>query len=158
MNIIRTTAKNLPEIVKIASENFSGLKETKKARQWITCNLSAFPRVQYFVAEENNKIAGYIEWIEKGGFREDSVWELEQVAVAKDFQGQGVGTQLIKESFLRIRKYVEERGNKLKVIEVTTGTDNKAQNLYKKTLGVKQEGVVKDLFRGDEIIMIARFK
>jgi ribosomal protein S18 acetylase RimI-like enzyme len=158
INIKKAEEKNLKEIAKIASENFSGLKNIKNAEQWISCNFLAFPRVQYFVAEENGKIAGYIEWMEKGGFRENSVWELEQIAVAKDFQGQGIGTQLIENSFLEIKKYLKKRGSKLKAIEVTTGTENKAQNLYKKILGAEPECVIKNLFRGDEVIMVARFK
>ncbi|MEK7658520.1 MAG: GNAT family N-acetyltransferase [Patescibacteria group bacterium] len=159
MLIIKNAEKeNLKDIAKISSENFSGLKNIKDAEQWIGCNFLAFPRIQYFIAEENGKIAGYIEWIEKGGFRENSVWELEQISVAKDFQGQGVGTQLINKSFLEVKKYTEKRGAKLKAIEITTGTDNNAQSLYKKTLGAESECVIKNLFRGDEIIMIARFE
>ena len=157
MEIKKAEEKNLDEIAEIGSENFSGLKNIENAKQWISSNFLAFPRVQYFVAEENGKIAGYIEWIEKGGFRENSVWELEQIAVSKNFQGQGIGTQLIEKSFLEIEKHVEDRGSKLKAIEVTTGTENRAQNLYKKTLNVEIECVVKNLFRGDEVIMIARF-
>lgn len=157
MDTKKAKKENIKEIAKIASENFSGLKEIKKAEQWIICNLLAFPRAQYFVAEEKGKITGYILWLEKGGFRKNSVWELEQIAIKKDFQGQGIGTRLIKKSFLEIKKYLKKRGAKLKVVEVTTGTDNKAQNLYKKTLGAMPECVIKNLFRGDEVIMIARF-
>lgn len=157
MDIQRAEKKDIIKIAAIASENFSGLKDLKAAEKWVNCNFLAFPRIQYFVAENSGKIAGYIEWIEKGGFRRDSVWELEQIAVSKDFQGQRIGTQLIEKSFLEIKKYLKKRGAKLKAVEVTTGTDNKAQNLYKKTLGAKPECVVKDFFRGDEVIMIARF-
>lgn len=157
MVILRAKVKDLNEISKIASENFSGLKENKKSKKWVKCNFLAFPRLQYFVANNNKKVLGYILWIEKGGFREESVWELEQIAIGKDFQGQGIGTQLIEKSLLEIKKYLNKRGDKLKAIEVTTGTENKAQNLYKKTLGAKGECVIKNLFRGDEVMMIARF-
>lgn len=165
MDIKRAIKKDLEEIAKIASENFSGLKEAGKAKKWVQGNFLAFPRMQYFVArlpagkaKINGKISGYILWIEKGGFRKNAVWELEQIAIKKDFQGQGIGTVLIKKSLLEIKKYLRERGDKLKAVEVTTGTDNKAQKLYKKTLGAKPEYVIKDFFRGDEVIMIARFK
>ena len=50
----------------IASQNFSGLKE--EAEKWITCNFNAFPRMQYFAAKDNEKVVGYILWMEKGGF------------------------------------------------------------------------------------------
>jgi len=157
MDIKKADKENLNKIAKIASENFSGLKEIKKAKQWVKCNFLAFPRNQYFVAEEKGEIMGYIFWLEKGGFRKNSVWELEQIAIRKGFQGQGIGTRLIKESLAEIKRYLKKRGAKLKVVEVTTGTDNRAQNLYKKTLGAEPECVIKNLFRGDEVIMIARF-
>lgn len=157
ITIKRAKKIDLKKIAQIASENFSGLKKIEDARRWIGCNFLAFPRIQYFVAKENNKIAGYVEWMEKGGFRENSVWELEQIAVAKDFQGQGIGTQLVEKSLLEIKKHLIKRGSVIKAIEVTTGTENRAQGFYKKTLGAEPECVVKNLFRGDEVIMIARF-
>jgi GNAT superfamily N-acetyltransferase len=157
MQIKKANNQDLEKISQIASENFSGLKDIKDARQWVACNFSAFPRMQYFVAEDSGSTAGYIFWLEKGGFRRESVFELEQIAVSKKFQGQGIGTQLIEKSLIEIKNHVEARGARLKAVEVTTGTDNDAQKLYKKTLGANPECVIKDLFRGDEIIMIARF-
>ena len=158
LKILKAQKKDLRQIAKIASENFSGLKVPKDATKWVSCNFNAFPRMQYFVVKIGADIAGYALWVEKGGFRKESVWELEQIAVKKYFQGQGVGTKLIEKSFLEIKNYLKKRRSSLKAIEVTTGTDNKAQNLYKKTLGAKTECIIKDLFRGDEVVMIARFK
>ena len=158
VKIIKADKKDVEKIAEIAAENFSGLKEKRNAIKWIECNFSAFPRTHYFIAKTQNEIAGYILWLEKGGFRKEAVWELEQIAVKKTFQGQGIGTELIEKSFLELKKYVKKRGSFLKAIEVTTGKDNKAQDLYKRTLGAKVECAVKDLFRGDEVIMIARFE
>ncbi|MDP3882961.1 MAG: GNAT family N-acetyltransferase [Candidatus Staskawiczbacteria bacterium] len=157
MDIIKATKKDIIEIAKIASENFSGLKDPDKAEKWVECNFCAFPRTQYFVCKEKGNISGYIFWIEKGGFRKESVWELEQIAVSKNFQGQGAGTKLIEESLAEIKKYLKKRGSSLKAVEVTTGTENRAQKLYQRTLGAQAECTVKNLFRGDEILMIARF-
>jgi len=162
VKIVRAQKKDLKQIAEIASENFSGLKEKKDAIKWVECNFKAFPRMQYFVATTQGvprkAIAGYILWVEKGGFRKESVWELEQIAVKKIFQGQGIGCQLIEKSFLEIKNYLKKRKSLLKAVEITTGAENKAQNLYKKMLGAKKECTIKDLFRGDENIMIARFK
>jgi ribosomal protein S18 acetylase RimI-like enzyme len=155
--VSRAHKKDIREIARIASESFSGLKEKKDAIKWITCNFNAFPIMQYFIAKQGKEIAGYILWSEKGGFRKESVVELEQLAVDKTFQGQGVGSQLIEKSFLEIKNYLKKRKSFLKIVQVTTGSENYAQNLYKKTLGVESECVIKDLFRGDEIIMVARF-
>ena len=156
--ILRATIKDVDSMAEVASENFSGLKEKKYAAKWVECNFNAHPRTQYFVARKGSEIAGYILWIEKGGFRKESVFELEQIAVKKKFQGQGIGTMLIEDSLSEIKNYLKKRGSILKAIEVTTGTENQAQNLYKKTLDAKPECIIKDLFRGDEVVMIARFK
>jgi GNAT superfamily N-acetyltransferase len=158
MEIKRAVKEDLKEIIQIGSESFSGLKDIKNAEKWVSCNFAAFPRTQYFIAKKDNAVVGYVLWIEKGGFRENSVWELEQIATKKDVQGQGIGGSLIEKSFIEIKRYLDERGSKLKAVEVTTGTDNKAQNLYKKFLGAEVECIVRDLFRGDEAIMIARPK
>jgi len=166
--ILRAQKKDLKNIAEIGKESFSGLKDppspkasarrgNKNAIKWITCNFSAFPRMQYFVAKKGKKIAGYVLWIEKGGFRKESVWELEQIAVKKTFQCQGIGGQLIEKSFLEIKNYLKKRKAFLKAVEVTTGAENQAQNLYKKILGAEPECVIKNLFRDDEIIMVARF-
>ncbi|MGD0576803.1 MAG: GNAT family N-acetyltransferase [Candidatus Staskawiczbacteria bacterium] len=157
MKITRAGKKDLNGIAKIGSENFSGLKNIRDAKKWVKCNFLAYPRTRYFVAKKNGKTSGYILWLEKGGFRKESVFELEQIAVSRNFQGQGIGTQLIEKSLIEIKKYLAKRRCVLKAVEVTTGTDNKAQNIYKKTLSAEIECVVKDLFRGDEVIMIARF-
>jgi ribosomal protein S18 acetylase RimI-like enzyme len=161
VKILRAQKKDLKQIAEIASENFSGLKEKKDATKWVACNFSAFPRMQYFVAifqgKRRKEIAGYILWVEKGGFRKESVWELEQIAVKKTFQGQGIGAQLIEKSFLEIKNYLKKRKSFLKAVEVTTGSQNQAQKLYKKTLGAERECLIKDFFRDDEVIMIARY-
>lgn len=159
MDIKKARLQDLDGIAKIASENFSGFKNIKDARRWVRCNFSTFPRAHYFIAKGHfGEVSGYIFWIEKGGFRRESVWELEQIAVKKTYQGQGIGTHLVKESLSQIKEHLKKRGSVLKLVEVTTGTNNKAQNLYKKILGAKPECVIKNFFRGDETIMIARFK
>ena len=156
--ISRAEKSELKNIADIASESFSGLKEKRDAIKWVTCNFGAFPRMQYFVAKKGKEIAGYILWVEKGGFRKQSVWELEQIAVQKSFHGQGIGTKLIEDSFSEIKSYIKKRKSVLKAVEVTTGVENEAQNLYARVLGAKVECTIKDLFRGSEAIMIARFK
>ena len=73
------------------------------------------------------------------------------------YRGKGIGSKLVTESLEQMKRYLEERGSRLKLVEVTTGTSNQAQKLYMKTLNAKPECLIKDLFRGDELIMIARF-
>ncbi len=144
-------------VAAIATENFSGLPNQKVGLQWVSCNHAARPRMRYFVAKKGKEIIAYILWVEKGGFRKESVWELEQIAVKEHFQGKGVGSKLIKESLEKIKAHLKRRGAKLKLVEITTGTNNEARQLYERALGAKLECVIEDIFRGDEAILIARF-
>lgn len=106
------------------------------SREGIESNAKAFPRTQYFVAEnEESEIAGYIHWSQKSGFRPEVVLELEQLAVLPEHQGKGIGTRLITESLPQVNSQLKIRNAKLKHIIVTTRSDNHAQILYKKTLG-----------------------
>lgn len=148
--------KDILPASKIASECFNGLKDIKKARKWIVCNFNAYPRMKYFTAKIGKEVVGYILWMEKGGFRKEAVLELEQIAVSLKHQKKGIGEELIKRSFEIIKKSFEKRGSKLKLVEVTTGAGNRAQKLYIKTLKVKPEAVLKDVFNGDEVIMLKR--
>ncbi len=157
LKIQTLTKKNISEVAKITSQCFSGLKELSQARKWIACNFNSFPRMQYFMAKENGDILGYILWQEKGGFRKEAVWELEQIAVKETARGRGVATFLIEQSLKRIIEYLKARGSKLKIVEATTGTHQQAQWLYQKTLDAQPEAIIKNFFRGDELIMIARF-
>lgn len=150
----------LEEIIEIAKENFSGLQQS--APVWVHANFKAWPRMQYFVAtkegDSHDLVLAYALWVEKGGFRKESVWELEQIATRREAQGNGIGSQLITESREMIRKHLHHQGRWLKIVEVTTGTDNQAQRLYEKTLEAKVEATIRDLYRGDEVIMVARYK
>ena len=148
---------DIPEVARINSASFSPHRGNQElAVKWVRSNFSAYPRNQYFVAREGGSVVGYVMWMEKGGFRKESVWELEQIAVDESQRGKGVGTLMITESLASIKEQLQAQGRSLKLVEVTTGTWNEAQELYKKTLGAQPEAVVKDLFRGDEVIMIAR--
>jgi ribosomal protein S18 acetylase RimI-like enzyme len=156
MKIIKAKKQDIAAITRIASLCFSGMRDIKKARKWIGCNFAAFPRLQYYVAKQGRDLFGYILWLEKGGFREQAVLELEQIAVHPEFRGKGIGSRLIADSLAEIKASLQKRGSLLKLVEVTTGTENPVQRLYKKTLDAKVEAVIKDFFRGDEAIMIAR--
>lgn len=124
---------------------------------WISCNFAAYPRIMLFVARnEKDQVVGYIQWCHKSGFRKESVMELEQIAVTKRHQDNGIGAQLIHKSLELIRDYLSDTNSKLKTVMVTTRTDNAAQILYQRTLGAKVAAIIKDLYSQDEVIMIAR--
>ena len=142
---------DIDAVASIHSQQFCRQHNSVK---WISCNFSAFPRIMIFVARsEQDQIIGYIQWIQKSGFRKDSVMELEQIAVHQSYQNIGIGRKLIKESLSSVKKYLDDNNSSLKTVLVTTRADNKAQKLYKKALGAQVVSVIKDLYSHDEVIM-----
>lgn len=145
--------EDIDTVAKVHSEQFSRQKDSLK---WISCNFAAFPRILMFVArDEKDKVIGYIQWIQKSGFRQQSVIELEQIAVLKSQQGKGIGALLIEQSLKHIKDYLADTNSTLKAILVTTRTDNQAKALYEKVLKAKEIAVIKDLYSHDEVIMLA---
>jgi ribosomal protein S18 acetylase RimI-like enzyme len=143
-------------IAAIGSQAFRGLRPIERAQEWVDACWRAAPRMRYWVAEESGKVRGYILWVEKGGFREDAVLELEQVAVDAALRGRGIGAELVTRSLAEFERDLLARGARLKLIEVTTGTDQGAVDFYRRTLGAEVVATLPNLFHGDELILIAR--
>lgn len=144
---------DIDAVTKVHSEQFPRQKDSAR---WISCNFAAFPRILMFVArDEKDNVIGYIQWIQKSGFRQQSVIELEQIAVLKSQQRKGIGTLLIEESLKYIKVYLADTNSQLKAILVTTRTDNAAKSLYEKVLKAREIAVIKDLYSHDEVIMLA---
>lgn len=145
--------EDIDAVAKIHTQSFPRQHSSEK---WITCNFNAYPRVMLFVArDELDKVIGYIQWIHKSGFRKNAVIELEQIAVLKTNQNKGVATKLIRESLSDVKNHLKDTRSTLKAILISTRTDNKAQELYKKTLGAEPVSIVKDLYSADEVLMLA---
>ena len=124
--------------------------------KWIECNFRAYPRMQYFVAEKDSRIVGFIHWTQKSGFRLQVVLELEQIAVLPEEQNQGIGRKLIEESVPMVSEQLNKRGAAIKHFIVTTRADNFAQKLYRNSLGAEIESTITDLYSADEVFMVAR--
>ncbi len=152
MKVRKMKEEDIDEIVKIYLECFHGMNDINKIKEWISLKYRGYPVNRYYVIDKK----GYILWTELGGFRKDAVIELEQIAITPKEQGKGFGSILIKESLKDIIKELDARGSRLKLVKVTTGTENQAQRLYKKTLNAKPVAVIPDMFRGDEVLLIAR--
>lgn len=145
--------QDLLEVANIHKEVFS---RQLHSEQWISCNFKAYPRIRLFVAEDDGILLGYVQWIEKSGFRKEVVLELEQIAVLSSKQRQGIGSSLISESFKLIKEELNQRNASIKHVLISTRTDNDAQKLYKKILNAQPEVVISNLFSADEVLMIAR--
>lgn len=144
------------DVESIAKVHAEAFLRQNHSYEWVSCNFKAFPRIKYFVAELKNEIVGYIQWIEKSGFRKEVVLELEQIAVLPSKQGEKIGTALIKQSLPLIKEQLVKRQAYIKHILVTTRNDNPAQQLYAKTLNAKVETMIPNLFSSDEVLMISR--
>lgn len=154
MAIVRRFAnEDTEKVAAIHAESFprQGLSE-----QWIRCNSQAYPRMRYFVIEHETRIRGFILWMEKSGFRQQVVLELEQIAVSGPFRRKGFAEALIRESLADVVSQLAERGAQLSSVIVTTRSDNEAQRLYRKALGAEIVAVVPSLFGADEVVMVAR--
>ncbi len=98
--IRRATEDDLDAIARINAEVFLGDRESPEtAREWVACWLRAYPLYQYFVAERNGEVLGYAGWQLHGGFRRaEPCFELDQIGVAQDAQGLGIGNRLVREN------------------------------------------------------------
>lgn len=98
--IRRAEEQDLPAMATINRESFSGNQgDAVVALEWIKSWFRAFPLYQYFVIQAEEKVVGYIGWQIHGGFlRTQPVMELEQIAVAKEFQGKGLAPRLCQET------------------------------------------------------------
>ncbi len=126
------------------------------SEEWIRCTARAYPRMRYYVAESNDVISGYLLWVEKSGFREEVVLELEQIAVLAKFQNNGIGEALIKLSLNDVSSSIQARGAEVTTVLITTRSDNQAQRLYQRVLGAEVVATVPSLFSGNELLMLAR--
>jgi len=153
LNIRSMDSQDLKETSLVHKEAF---ERQCHSHAWLECNVNAYPRALCFVAVINNAIVGYIIWSQKSGFRRETVLELEQIAVLKNHQNQGVGRNLIVSSLSEVRNKLSNQDSLLKHIMVTTRADNDAQKLYKDTLGAEIEATITNLYSADEVVMVAR--
>lgn len=144
------------DLLAVAKVHKAAFPRQLLSEAWITCNFNAYPRIRYFVAENQEIIFGYVQWTEKSGFRKEVVLELEQIGVLPSNQNKGIGSSLISQSLKMIKDELNLREASIKSILVSTRTDNEAQKLYKKILHAEPEVVIPNLFSADEVLMIAR--
>jgi ribosomal protein S18 acetylase RimI-like enzyme len=141
----------------VANIHAQAFSRQNSSEKWVASNFAAFPRIMIFVArDEQDKVVGYIQWSHKSGFRQEAVIELEQIAVLKTKQHQGIATKLIQESLTDVKDHLRDNKSVLKSILISTRSDNHAQALYKKTLGAQVIATIKDLYSADEVLMLAK--
>jgi ribosomal protein S18 acetylase RimI-like enzyme len=144
------------DIEAVSEVHRAAFPRQEHSNDWISCNFAAYPRMQFFVADDGSHIKGFILWTQKSGFREQVILELDQIAVNPNDHGRGLGTILIRDSLPLVKKQLASRGATLKHLIVTTRADNDAQRIYQKELGAKIEATITNLYSADEVLMVAR--
>ena len=144
------------DLAKAAEEHADCFGRQKHSKEWLSCTFKASPRTLCFVIEQNKKIEGYIIWAQKSGFRPEAVIELEQIAISPNQQNKGFGQYLIEHSLSQVKIQLSALGSKVKLVLVSTRSDNHAQSIYRKVLGAEVEATISNLFSSDEVYMIAR--
>lgn len=144
------------DIIQSAEVHAAAFPRQTFSKQWIECGFRAFPKIQFFVAEQGERIVGLAFWTEKSGFRKEAIVELEQIAVHPMMQGQGIGTALIQRSLPAVARKIAERGATLRHLLVNTSANNHAQQLYKKTMGAVPVARISGVFPVDEVYLMAR--
>lgn len=150
MNIRAATEHDIKSISQVYSTCFP---EERNHLLWIQSSFNSFPRGVYYVLEQDGFIAGYILWCVKNGFRDSTVIELEQIAVAPNYAGAGLGRKLIDSSYESFKRHVENEGHKVGSVMVTTTEGNFAENLYKSTLNVSRVAILPGYASGNEVIL-----
>lgn len=114
-------------------------------------------KVNYLVAEENNKIIGLITWLQHG-LPKHGLAELDRIAVFPEFRGKNIGKKLFESLIRDIEKYYKEKNSELRKLYLLTHKSNiNAQQFYKK-LGFKHETTLKDHFhRGEDEYVFSIF-
>ena len=142
MNVIVRRAKraDVDEMVKVYLDCFHGMRDPNLVRKWFECNFNAYPRMQYFVAELDGKVVGYIAIMSLS--REEA--KIISFAVRKKFRGKGIGKKLLKAAIERCK----ERGKKKILLEVRV-SNFVAQNLYKK-MGFKIIDIIPNYYTNGE--------
>ena len=109
------------------------------------------------IAKDDQKMVGVLQW----SIKEDpkmGVVEFEEVNIIKDYQGQGIGSQLIKFAIESVKNYFSQINLTPRKIFLFVSQENKiAQNLYKK-FGFQPVSKVGNLFSESEIEEIYVFK
>lgn len=139
--IRRATEADLERIASINMAVFLGDRDQpESALEWATCLFRSFPIYQYFVVEEGGVVAGYAGWQIHGGFhRAEPVIELDQIGVAREHEGKGLGTALVEECTKELVSWMQKKNKRIEscITFVVWGytLNFNAMNVYAKQFG-----------------------
>lgn len=111
----RATEADLPMIAQINAQQFNGQKgDLDTALRWVRCRFASHPIYHYCVIEREGCVVGYIGWEVHGGFlRPSPALELEQIAIDKESQKQGLGDVLTRKSMDEMLTWIQAHNNRI---------------------------------------------
>jgi ribosomal protein S18 acetylase RimI-like enzyme len=126
------------------------------SEEWVRCNLAAFPMTFCYVAEAKGKIIGLVIYVQKSGFRQEAIVEIEQCCVDPDFQGNNIGKSFAKETIPMVASEIAKRGAKLKTILANTRENNYPVISILENLGAKAIASISEMFTAAEVYYVIR--
>jgi GNAT superfamily N-acetyltransferase len=111
----RATEADLSRIAAINTAVFLGDRDrTESALEWVTCWFRAFPLYQYFIIEVDGALAGYAGWQVHGGFlRAEPTIELDQIGIAREYQGRGLAPHLMRECMQELVEWTQKKNDRI---------------------------------------------
>jgi ribosomal protein S18 acetylase RimI-like enzyme len=136
MNIKFAEEKDLLEVANLYRTEYSEKPYNEKWDEETTTEIvkNYFKKSKILVAEDNQRVIGFIIF---GTFQwsDGQRGHIKEIVITKEFQGQGIGTKLMKKAEEDLSK------SNIKIIRLSAHIESRAINLYHK-LGFKENGLV----------------
>jgi ribosomal protein S18 acetylase RimI-like enzyme len=105
------------------------------------------PYLQYFIAEEDGEIVGFIDWTLYDRYGQQVMLEISLMAVKEERQRKGIGTRLVEESLEKIKEFWATQSLRIVMFMVETEDENEAaQKFYNKILKPFHKRFVPDVW------------
>lgn len=134
--MVRPANKNdINAIANLDRSGFNGNQPKGVAEKWIETHFNRqHGQYQYFVFEKDGRVISFIGWELLGGFaRAIPTIELQKFATHPDYRGQGIGKQLMLESFEKMKEWVKKNqpdASQMHVVVWVAKHNENARKLY----------------------------
>ena len=125
--------EEIEEIAKICRDEIYDELSLEWVLDWLKS--ITFPYLQYFVADKNGEVVGFIDWTLYDRYGQQVMLEISLIAVKKEYQRRDIGRRLVEESLTKIREFWTGQGLKVVMFMVETEEENEtARKFYNKIL------------------------
>ncbi len=119
--------------------------------------LREFNNKNFLVAEENEKIVGFVSWAVRD-LPKHQLAELCRIVFLPEFRGKGYSVSLFREMLLDINSFYLSKSLKVRKLFLLVHASNvRAQSFYKK-IGFLHEATLKDhMYKGEDELIFSMF-